>query len=164
MPTPTRPSTGAPIESGWGQEVHDAAFLPAGGRWRSQSSAINSLQLPIALVADTDPGVWLSAPGATSLVVPADGAGLYACDVFCRPNVGDTGLWYWHVYLNGAMALGWEGDTPNNQAFGMSAGATLPLVAGDVLQFLWWQRPTAVARLDLQRWTMTRIGHAWGLP
>lgn len=164
MPTPTRPSTGAPIESSWGQELHDQAFLPAGGRWHSQSTLIGTVQVPVALVADDDPGVWLSAAGATQLVVPADGDGLYVCELFARPTAADTGAHLYHVHLNGAPVVSGAYDLPSNTAAGLSASGLLKLAVGDILQFLYWQRPTAAGRLDLQRWTLTRVGRAWGLP
>jgi hypothetical protein len=74
MPVPTRPSTGGPVESVWGQEVHDRIFLPAGGIFRG-GAAVGVAPAKCKLTALSDPGGWLS--GGDTLVCPADAEGVY---------------------------------------------------------------------------------------
>ena len=103
MPVPTRPSTGGPIESSWGQETHDGVFTPAGGKWVHPSANVPGQSYP--LNALDDPSGWLlGGDGTPTLTVPADGGGLYLVTVqtyvFINPNIN----FYVAVALNGSIA------------------------------------------------------------
>jgi len=76
MPDPTRPVAGAPIDTDWGQQVHDRTFQPKGVRCHNagtQSIGTTFEQLQIDIV-DDDPGGWLD---DDKYVVPTGAGGLY---------------------------------------------------------------------------------------
>lgn len=91
MPDPTRPVAGAPIDTDWGQQIHDRVFQPKGVRCHADTGSGSSVgttfvQLQID-VADDDPGGWLG--GSDSLTVPTGAGGLYSYNL--RLNVdGDN--------------------------------------------------------------------------
>lgn len=89
MPDPTRPVAGAPIDTDWGQQVHDRVFQPKGVRAHNagtQSVGTTFEQLQIDIV-DDDPGGWLD---DDKYVVPTGAGGLYAWWLRVSAN-GDDG-------------------------------------------------------------------------
>src|SRR5690349_10082019 len=80
MAIPTRPVSGASIESEWGQQVHDYTFAPAGCELTTATTrVVNGTpggQHCHLDVATDDPGGYLDAAGDQA-VIPAAGAGLY---------------------------------------------------------------------------------------
>jgi hypothetical protein len=160
MPTPTRPSTGGPVESSWGQEVHDGLFLPAGGHWIGTGAAVaTGVVLPLAAVSD--PGAWLSAPGVANLIVPPDGAGLYLIDGRLSASVGASGT----LEINGEMLYG-AGSytfTALKSTFHYAAFSTVvPLVVGDLVRFRVNSPPAITWAMHFVR--VVRIGATFGLP
>jgi hypothetical protein len=88
MPDPTRPVAGAPIDTDWGQQVHDRVFQPKGVR--GHGAADNNVgsayeRLPLD-TADDDPGGWLT--GGDSYEVPAGAGGLYLYVMRVQTNGG----------------------------------------------------------------------------
>ena len=89
MPDPTRPVAGAPIDTDWGQQIHDRVFQPKGVRSRhntTQTVGTTFEQLGIN-TADDDPGGWLA---SDTLTVPAGAGGLYAFWIKVAANDTDT--------------------------------------------------------------------------
>lgn len=80
MPDPTRPVAGAPIDTDWGQQVHDRVFEPKGTRTHADTGSGSTITSTFAQLqldtADDDPGGWLT--GSDSLVVPTGAGGLYS--------------------------------------------------------------------------------------
>ena len=50
MPDPTRPVAGAPIDTDWGQQIHDRVFQPKGVR--SRNNTTQSVGTTFAQLAD----------------------------------------------------------------------------------------------------------------
>ena len=89
MPDPTRPVSGGPVASEWGQAVHDATFTPrgtrvAGGATVSVGTTFAQLQLNTAV---DDPGGWLAGDAIT---IPSGGAGLYEYWLVVRTDNGEA--------------------------------------------------------------------------
>lgn len=92
MPTPTRPVSGAPIASAWGQPVHDDTFAPKGSKVTGAVVAMLAGAawrfLPMD-TAESDPGGWLDAVN-DRLQVPVGAEGLYTGFVWCTSDDGAT--------------------------------------------------------------------------
>lgn len=90
MPDPTRPVAGAPIDTDWGQQIHDRVFQPKGTRVHCAPGGASSVgatyeQLAID-TADDDPGGWL---GSDELEVPTGAGGLYDYHLRCNADGSD---------------------------------------------------------------------------
>jgi len=167
MPTPTRPVSGAPVDSIWGMEVHDAAFTPSGGFWKSQSAAIgsglNGQNVP--LLAVNDPATWLPAPGGASLVVPADGDGLYALSVLAQPVTNEAGRWSFVILQAGIMVAAGHIDNPVTSAatsWGFTASGLLLLTAGEAINLRHDSAGGTAGRVNYSRIMLTRVGRTFG--
>ena len=134
MPDPTRPVAGAPIDTDWGQQVHDRTFTPrgvrvAGGATSSVDAAFEQLQLNTAV---DDPGGWLS---SDTLEVPAGGGRLYEWFMRLRTDNGDVGQQTrWQLRVNGTTEVSGRIDCDGTTAVTETYGGLLDLAAGDQLQ------------------------------
>ena len=133
MPDPTRPVADAPIDTDWGQQVHDAIFTPkgamvAGGAATACGTIFEQLQLNTAV---DDPGGWLA---ADALTVPAGAGGLYDWSVRWSTDNGSVGeVARFLVKVNGNNYLELRLDSDGTTAvFGGTAGLMV-LAAGDVI-------------------------------
>lgn len=140
MPDPTRPVAGAPIDTDWGQQVHDAVFTPkgtpvAGGASSSVGTTLAQLQLNTAV---DDPGGWLS---SDTLTVPTGAGGLYEVMLRATTQNGATSGDFTRVVLrlNGVEAARMQEDNDGSQLVWMSTALLLDLNAGDTLN-VWAQK------------------------
>ena len=158
MPVPTRPSTGGPIESSWGQEAHDGVFTPTGGQWGPSGPGVGgAINMPLTAV--DDPDGWLGADGQSSLFVPADGDGLYTITAQARLTVAGAAqvtlqIFYGALLTEDARYWGAAGG------FVHGAAVTAPLLAGDEIRF---RGAGAVTNAVMVLATITRIGRTYGL-
>jgi len=159
MPVPTRPSTGGPIESSWGQETHDGVFTPAGGEWVEGAGVGDAV--PMLMVTATDPSEFLPGGAGDTLIVPTDGDGLYELGVNAR-CAASAGTLYLNMSITGSQTLTLVDQ--GNAIAGVthvSSGATLMLAAGDQIQVS--IDANAATGCTMTRITLTRIGAGWGL-
>lgn len=133
MPDPTRPVTGAPIESEWGGAVHDAVFTPrgvrvAGGASTAVGTTPEQLQLNTSV---DDPGGWLS---SDSITLPSGSDGLYQVFLDVQTDNGSVGE-RTKVYLrvNGSNVQGFFIDNNGTTAETDARSFLVPLTAGDVV-------------------------------
>ena len=133
MPDPTRPVADAPIDTDWGQQVHDAIFTPkgtrvAGGAATACGTIFEQLQLN---TATDDPGGWLA---ADALTVPAGAGGLYQWALNWSTDNGSAGeIARLLVKVNGNNYLETRLDSDgSNAVFGGTSGL-IDLSAGDVI-------------------------------
>lgn len=133
MPDPTRPVAGAPIDTDWGQQVHDNVFTPKGARVAGgASTAVGTTleQLQLNSLVD-DPGGWLA---SDSLTVPVAGDGLYYYAIVVRTDNGSVGeRTKVHLRVNGSAVVGWFIDNNGTTAEEDGRSGLLALSAGDVL-------------------------------
>lgn len=154
MAVPTRPVSGAPVESVWGIAVHDGSFKPVGCRATGASTSTT----PIPLTAATDPGGMV---GSNRITIPANGEGLYMviCNFSCATTAGTYRI---VLTVNGVIV---SKCTVNAASGVTNMGGTLPLVqrlvAGDYVDI---QIAGAAAAISIDNFTVTRIGDAWGTP
>ena len=133
MPDPTRPVSGAPIESEWGGAVHDAVFTPrgtrvAGGASSSVGTTLAQLQLNTAV---DDPGGWLA---SDALTVPSGGDGLYDTYLDVQTDNGSVGeRTRVQLRVNGAGQQAFFIDNNGTTAETEARTFLLPLTAGDVV-------------------------------
>jgi hypothetical protein len=139
MPDPTRPVAAAPIDTDWGQQVHDRVFTPkgtrvSGGASSSIGSALAQLQLN---TADDDPGGWLA---ADTLTVPAGAGGLYAYFLTATSQNGAAGE-FTRIVLrrNGTEVNRDQKDNDGATLVWLQASGGLDLAAGDTIQ-VWAQK------------------------
>ena len=123
MPDPTRPVAGAPIDTDWGQQVHDRVFQPWGVRAHNagtQSIGGTFEQLQIDIV-DDDPGGWLD---DDKYVVPTGYGALYAYWLTVSVN-GTTGEFIRiEIRVNGTAVMS------NRFPIETGAAAMIPPMAG----------------------------------
>lgn len=133
MPDPTRPVAGAPIDSAWGQAVHDATFTPrgvrvAGGSSSSVGTTLAQLQLN---TATDDPGGWLA---SDTLTVPAGEGGLYLFALRLSSDNGSVGeVTRYGLKLNGAQLAFAQLDNDGATAVFGALSGIVDLSAGDTL-------------------------------
>jgi hypothetical protein len=163
VPDPTRPVAGAPIDTDWGQRVHDQVFTPqgtrvAGGASSSVGTTLAQLQLNTAV---DDPGGWLS---SDSLTVPTDEGGLYAAMLTATSQNGSSSGDFTRIVLrvNGTEAMRMQADSDGSQLVWMSATRLLDLAAGDVLNV--WAQKSGGANPDVlvRALDVVRLGSAMG--
>ena len=162
MPDPTRPVPGAPIDTDWGQQVHDATFTPpgtrvAGGTSTATGTTYEQLQLN---TATDDPGGWLA---SDSLTVPTGKGGLYAFSLNISTDNGSvgerTGV---QIRVNGLTLQAWFIENNGTTAeFDTSAGIA-DLSAGDIINV--WAKKTGGLDPDVlvRALTFVRIGSEMG--
>jgi hypothetical protein len=132
---PTRPTSGASIESEWGQAVHDQTFAPKGTRVNSVTTrtvGTPSIKQNLDVALD-DPGGWLDIAN-DQVEVPSGADGLYLGYVTVDAVNGDAGTSLRvSVLLNGTST--WTGVTPNEGGSHVRATVALggDLSAGDII-------------------------------
>lgn len=133
MPDPTRPVAGAPIDTDWGQQIHDRVFTPkgsrvAGGSATAVGTTLEQLQLNTAV---DDPGGWLS---SDSLTVPSGGTGLYLYSLDVQTDNGSVGeRTRVQLRVNGVGVKTFFIDNNGTTAETDERSGLLPLNAGDVV-------------------------------
>jgi hypothetical protein len=133
MPDPTRPVTGAPIESEWGGAVHDAVFTPrgvrvAGGASTAVGTTLEQLQLNTAV---DDPGGWLA---SDSITLPSGSDGLYTVFLDAQTDNGSVGeRTRVQLRVNGAGVQTFFIDNNGTTAETDARSFLVPLSAGDVV-------------------------------
>lgn len=138
MALPTRPVSGASIESTWGQAVHDYTFAPAGCRAHSGSATTlpNSLAtVKINLdVADDDPGGYVDTAN-DQVEIPTNGEGLYHLSVRCTQTSGTGSAWRFKIFINGSIYTHINFDVNSDGSQTQNAiGIDLPdMAAGDIV-------------------------------
>jgi hypothetical protein len=164
MPTPTRPTTGGPVESSWGQEVHDQAFLPSAGAWVGAAAA--AYNVAIGWNATNDPGGWLvGGAGSAFLQCPADGDGLYL--IMARwsihPGAGAN------VIVQGDMRIGVAPRTYSVSAYApanyVSPWQTVidKLIAGEQIRCVGALPTGAGGQFGVSHIRLVRLGRDWGV-
>jgi hypothetical protein len=136
MPDPTRPVAGAPIDTDWGQQIHDRVFQPKGARTRhntTQTVGTTFTQLAIN-TADDDPGGWLS---SDTLTVASGAGGLYAFWIKVAANDTDTRSFRIEFRVNGT-AYGSQRYSHVGEFQSVSFSGLIELSAGDQLEV--WAR------------------------
>lgn len=134
MPDPTRPVAGAPIDTDWGQRVHDQTFTPqgtrvAGGAASGVGTTLEQLNLNTAI---DDPGGWLA---SDALTVPADAGGVYLFALSGTSSGGTAGSTNTRLTLrvNGAEVARAQHENEGASAIRLNMAGVLALDAGDVL-------------------------------
>lgn len=133
MPDPTRPVAGAPVDTDWGQQVHDNVFTPKGTRVAGgASSAVGTSYAQLQLnTASDDPGGWLA---SDSLTVPVAGDGLYDYSIDVQTDNGSAGeLTKVQLRVNGSAFLTFRIDNEGSTAVTDGRSGFVPLSAGDVI-------------------------------
>lgn len=163
MADPTRPVAGAPIDTDWGQQVHDRVFTPrgarvSGGGSTSVGTTLEQVQLN---TGDDDPGGWL---GSDKLTVPAGAGGLYLFALAVTSSGGDAaGNTRVTLRLNGTEVSRAQHEQEGASAIYLNLAGILDLDAGDQLAV--WARnsdgsPEAV--ITVQRFTVVQLGSVLG--
>lgn len=162
MPDPTRPVAGAPIDTDWGQRVHDATFTPNGCRVSGGSASTvgtSFVQLQIN-TADDDPGGWLA---SDHLTVPAGEGGLYQWALRVTTDNGDVGQFTrLQVRVNGIAIADLTEENEGSTAVFMTLGGLEDMAAGDVVTV--WARKSGGTSPSVLIKTLTfiRMGSAFG--
>ena len=135
MPDPTRPVAGAPIDTDWGQQVHDATFTPrgvrvAGGASTSVGNTTTGEQLQLNTAVD-DPAGWLA---SDSLTVPAGAGGLYGYFIDVQTDNGSAAdRTFIRLRVNSATHIGFFIDQEDTTAHTDARAGLIELSAGDVV-------------------------------
>jgi hypothetical protein len=167
MAIPDRPVAAAPIETEWGQAVHDYTFAPSGctvhgTTGTSLGGTLSKMNLSIA---DDDPGGYLNAAN-NRVVIPSGGEGLYSVFLKVRSVNGSAGAGYQtraSIYLNGT-GVAYDNDD--------NAGATNVVVtviwigdlaAGDHIEVYAQKRGGGTAPdVTVEALTVVRMGSELG--
>lgn len=137
MADPTRPVAGAPIDTDWGQQVHDRVFQPKGVRCHNagtQSIGGTFEQLQIDIV-DDDPGGWLD---DDKYVVPTGAASLYDFHLTVSVDGSDGELIRIELRLNGVAVPPSQRFPTDSSAIMVALNGLIDLSAGDELDV--WAR------------------------
>ena len=160
MPDPTRPVAGAPIDTDWGQQIHDRVFQPKGVRAHQASGGSSTVgttyeQLGID-TADDDPGGWLS---SDALTVPTGAGGLYV--FFLRIGADGSDDEYARVELrvNGTGYVDPRFSLETGQ-IQYPINGIIELSAGDILTI--WGRASASTFLRVLQADLVIIGTSIG--
>lgn len=163
MPDPTRPAADAPIDTDWGQQIHDAVFTPkgtsvAGGVASGVNATLEQLQLNTAV---DDPGGWLA---ADALTVPAGAGGLYQWALRAQSEDGDAaGNTRLVLKVNGAEVARAQHEQEGASPIVLNMAGIMSLAAGDVLTI--WARNSdgsPEASVLVQSFVIVRIGSELG--
>lgn len=135
MPDPTRPVAGAPIDTDWGQQVHDRVFQPKGVRCHGDSQAVGVTPSQLNLNhVDDDPGGWLA---SDTLTVPSGAGGLYSYGLRVSTDDGDPGeQTVVNMRVNGSAVIQIRIDAEGSTAQFGGVGDIIELSAGDTIE-LW---------------------------
>lgn len=162
MPDPTRPVAGAPIDTDWGQQVHDATFTPKGCRVSSGSAvSVGTSYAQCQLNnADDDPGGWLA---SDVLTVPAGAGGLYLIAMAATTSSGDE------PYTTTVQLRANGGEvgrvTIQNDNSGVAYGQIVTirdLAAGDVLAFYAKKSGGSNPSVFVRTASVIRVGSEFG--
>ncbi len=159
MPDPTRPVAGAPIDTDWGQQIHDRVFQPPGVRARhntTQTVGTTFEQLGCN-TADDDPGGWLA---SDTLTVPTGRGGLYAFWIKVAANDTDTRSFRIEFRVNGT-AIGSQRYEHAGTFISVSFAGMVELAAGDQLE-VWARNSTGSASMGLAQFDFLMQGTSVG--
>lgn len=148
MPDPTRPVAGAPIDTDWGQQIHDRVFQPWGVRAHNagtQSIGGTFEQLQIDIV-DDDPAGWLD---DDKYVVPTGYGGLYAFWLTVSVDGADGELVRIEIRVNGTAVPPSQRFPTDSSAVMVSMSGLLELTAGDEIDV--WARYSASSAVTVIR-------------
>ena len=160
MPDPTRPVAGAPIDTDWGQQVHDRTFQPKGVRAHQAvggHSSVGSTYEQLGVdTADDDPGGWL---GSDELEAPTGSGGLYSYAIRINAAGSDDEAARVQIRLNGAEYVSVRFATESSVNVEQIAGL-IEITAGDVLQI--WGRASAATDLRVTQFDLVIVGTSIG--
>ena len=148
MADPTRPVAGAPIDTDWGQQIHDRVFQPKGLRCHNagtQSIGGTFEQLQIDIV-DDDPGGWLD---DDKYVVPTGYAGLYAWWLTCSVDGSDGEYIRLEIRVNGTAVPPSQRFITDSAAIMVCLSGLMELTAGDEIDV--WARYSASSAVTVIR-------------
>lgn len=138
MPDPTRPVAGAPIDTDWGQQIHDRVFEPRGTRVHAAPGSGSSVGTTFAQLqldtADDDPGGWL---GSDELEVPTGAGGLYSYTLRVNVDGDNNEAVRLEMRVNGSAFLSERRPLEADVMLFVYPGL-VNLSAGDILQV--WAR------------------------
>lgn len=141
MTTPDRPTSGGPIESAWGQEVHDRVFASKAALCSGNATSINDASdqtLPIDTALD-DPGGWVDTAN-NRLEVPTGAGGIYLIIADFSATTGAVGSeTRGSIYVNGTKVTAAVEQNEAGGTIRWTAITIEDLSAGDII--------TATARL-----------------
>lgn len=163
MTIPTRPVSGAPIASVWGQEVHDRIFAPKGGEVAGTvdtSVGTTPSGLNISIATD-DPGGWL---GTHLIEAPADSEGIYLVVVTVNSvNGATTSATRVILLLNDVPVARSQEDGEAAVNVVVTVVTMLDLVPGDQLKVQAQKRGTGTSPdVELLSLAWTRLGAEHG--
>lgn len=168
MAVPTRPIDDADIETGWGQNVHDRVFTPAGAHLSGNAvtmagaAGVSTLDLS---TADDDPGGYLDAANDRA-VVPDDGEGLYILSVYANTVDGaSTDRTRIFLQVNGSNIGQAIEDCSGGTNVAINVTTIVSLVATDQVRVRAQQLGSgARADVSLQALHLHRTGAEYGAP
>src|SRR5262245_19659343 len=133
MPDPTRPVAGAPIDTDWGQQIHDRVFQPKGSRDHAGtgmgSSVGGTYEQLVIDTADDDPAGWL---GSDELEVPTGAGGLYSYYLRCNADGSDGEAVRIEIRVNGTGYVS-PRFALDSSVVSVPINGLIDLSAGDVL-------------------------------
>lgn len=160
MPDPTRPVAGAPIDTDWGQQVHDRVFQPPGVRAHQAAggaSAVSGTYEQLGIdTADDDPGGWLA---SDKLTVPTGRGGLYDLDTLIATDGDDGEACRVEVRVNGTGIVSPRFPLENSQIF-YPISTLVELSAGDEITV--WARASASTSVRVAAISLVMCGTSIG--
>lgn len=160
MPDPTRPVAGAPIDTDWGQQVHDRVFQPPGIVCHQASGGASSVgttyeQLGID-TADDDPGGWLA---SDTITVGTGRGGLYAYSLLVAADGDDNEAARVELRVNGTGHVSPRFDLESAQIQYPISGV-VEVSAGDEITV--WARASATTSVRVAGFSMVMVGTSIG--
>ncbi len=167
MALPTRPVSGAPIESAWGQVIHDRVLAAAGcDLYDTTPHNVNSTSSQLYLgLAHDDPGGYLDAANNRA-EVPTDGEGLYLIIATVNGVNGTAGEQFRvFILLNGTNVASGVATSAGGTNIRLSVPTMQALTATDQLE-VWGQRVGSgtTPTLTVPQFTMLRLTDSYGAP
>lgn len=165
MALPDRPTTLTPIESEWGQAVHDWTFAPKGAdlhsdTTRTVSTTPGKLHLDIA---SEDPAGFLDAAN-DRVVMPAGSEGLYVIFLIMNSvngTSGDEARVY--LYLNGSSYVNTIEDSAGGVNVAVAISTLIPLTAGDIIEAYGQKKGSGTnPTVRVKSLRMIRVGNEYG--
>ena len=160
MPDPTRPVAGAPIDTDWGQQVHDRVFQPPGiiaHQAPGGASAVGSTYEQLGIdTADDDPGGWLASDTVT---VGTGRGGLYAYSLLIATDGDDGEAARVELRVNGTGIVSPRFPLESSQIFYPISGL-VEVSAGDALTV--WARASASTSVRVAGFSMVMVGTSIG--
>lgn len=160
MPDPTRPVADAPIDTDWGQQVHDRVFQPPGVMAHQASGGASSVgatyeQLGID-TADDDPGGWL---GSDELEVPTARGGLYDADLLIAADGDNNEACRVELRVNGTGYVSPRFPLESTQIM-YPISTRILLSAGDIITV--WARASATTAVRVESISLILVGTSIG--